>query len=162
MDVEQAMALVRVVEHGWPQKAFSEESAMVYLDGLKDLPAQAAFDALRSLVRTSEFRPTVAEVRRETARSLGQLPPGLDDALGQAAEWSRWSEQRRFQNGNGELGVQPGTHPVVMKVCLELSPDLSDPTWRHLFRAAYREAVAEAEREALASDASRWAIGDGS
>lgn len=162
MDLEHAMAMVRVVEHGWPQKDFSEESAMVYLDGLKDLPMDSALAALRSLVRTSDFRPTVAEIRRETARSLGQLPPPLDEALGQAAEWSRWIEQCQFQNGTGELGVRPVVHPLVMRVCDETSPNLSDPTWRHLFRAAYREASADSERLALSGDASVWAIGDGS
>lgn len=162
MNVEDAASLVRVVEHGWPGRDFSEASALVYLEGLSDLPGPAAREALRVLVRVSEFRPSVAAIRRETARVLGVLPPGLDEALGQAARWAEWREQQGWNNGlRAADSVGPAVHDVVKRVVTDLGVALGDPTWRHLFRAAYKEAVVDAERELLAVDGAVLALGAG-
>lgn len=151
MTPEQAGHVVRVLEAGWPRE-MTPETALVYMDGIGDLSSDDAQRAVRWLVRVCEFRPSVAEIRREVARQAGLLPPSLDEALSQAARWAEWREQRAWSNGNGYESVQPATHDVVVKVCRGLSVQPGDPTWVHVFRAAYREAVSVEERRVLAGD----------
>lgn len=151
MTPEQAGSVVRVLEAGWPRE-MTPETALVYMDGIGDLPYDDAQRAVRWLVRVCEFRPSVAEIRREVAQQAGLLPPSLEEALGQARRWAEWRAQRAWSNGNGYESVQPATHDVVVKVCRGLSVDASDPTWVHVFRAAYKEAVVGEERRVLAGD----------
>jgi len=157
---EQAANIIRIVEYGWPQREMLPETAMLYLGALGDLDYGDAEQAIKNLLRVSEYRPTVAEIRREAAEIAGLLPPGLDEAMSQARRWASWREQAAFRN-SGELSVQPSTHDVVVKVCRSLTLTPSDPTWSHVFRAAYREATETEVRSVLAAPHLR-ALGAGS
>lgn len=152
MTAEEAAQLVRVVEYGWPQREMLPETAMLYLGALSDLDFDRAQQAVKNLLRVTEYRPTVAEIRRETALIGGLLPPSLDEALVQAQRWYAWREQVGFANGSGTVPVGCPTHDVVVSVCRGLRVGPSDPTWGHLFRASYREAVGVVERRVLAGN----------
>ena len=152
MSPDEAAALVRVVEYGWPQREMLPETAMLYLGALSDLEFGSAQQAVKNLLRVTEYRPTVAEIRRETARIGGLLPPSLEQALLEAQRWYRWREQVGFSNGSSTVSVRCDTHDVVVSVCRGLRVGPSDPTWGHLFRASYREAVERVERRVLAGN----------
>lgn len=141
--------VVELLEFGWPNRDMAEQTAMLYMAALSDLPFDAAVGAVKRLLLTDEFRPSVAAVRREVALSLGLLPPGLDDALVEARAWCEWREQARFGNGSGSVSVCPPIHHVVVKVCRSLSVGVSDAMWASAFRAAYRAAVEVEERSVL-------------
>jgi hypothetical protein len=146
---DEAQAVVRAVEAGWPQRAMSRETAVLYADGLMDLPLDVVKSAVRRLVRCEEYRPAVAVVRREVLVLMGQLPPSLDEALGQAQRWYEWRSQAGWANGTGYNSVRPDLDNVVVRVCESLNVDINDHTWRHLFRAAYKDATDEVVRTLL-------------
>lgn len=141
--------MVELLEFGWPNREMAEQTAMLYMAALSDLPFDAAVEAVKRLLLTDEFRPSVAAVRREVALALGLLPPGLDEALAQARAYCAWREQARFVNGSGSVSVCPSTHDVVVKVCRGLSVGVNDAMWASGFRAAYRAAVEVEERAVL-------------
>ena len=143
--------LVRMIDAGWPNRRLEPDSALIYMEGLADLPADLAAQAVKNLIRTDDFRPTVSAVRREVARLAGLLPPDLDEALAQAEALARWREQTAYSNGLAVGSVCPTAHDVVVRVWSSLSVSVDDPTWKHLFRAAYREAAGGTERATLAA-----------
>lgn len=160
MTPEEAADVVRVIEHGWSRPVMVPETALLYIGSLVDLDYEDTKAAVLRLLRVAEYRPSVAAIRREVAQAAGLLPPSLEQALAQAHRWCQWREQAGWQNGLGEVSVQPETHHVVVRVCRSLTVGPSDPTWPHVFRAAYREAVGAAERVVLSG--SRLGLGEGS
>ena len=123
---------VEVLEAGWPQR-FSEDQAEMYLDGLSDLDPKALVAAVKRLVKTEEFRPSIAAIRRAVARA--GLPDDAE-AVKQAATYLRWAEARRFVNGSGFDPVRPEVHDAVVEACFGLT--LSRPGWEERFVAKWR------------------------
>jgi hypothetical protein len=148
---DEVAVIVRMVDAGWSGRRLEPDAAMVYMEGLSDLPFDVTLDAMRNLIRTEDFRPTVSEIRREVADLEGLLPPDLDVALAQAEALARWREQQAYSNGLTAGSVCPTAHDVVVRVWASLSVSVDDPTWKHLFRAAYREAKAGSERATLSA-----------
>lgn len=91
----------------WPG-TITEGAASVYADGLADIPADKLFGAIATLGRTSEFRPTIAAIRRQVIEHSADV---IDDATA-AAQWGEldyWSEQRQWTFGL----TKPAVDPVV-------------------------------------------------
>jgi hypothetical protein len=135
-----AAQAIRMLEHGWPGR-MTPETAALYLDGLGDLPAGALVAAVRTLLRTSEYRPSVALVRQEAGRQGAGAAPGDLEAMAQALELLRYREQLRHVNGSGYEAQRPAVHPAVERVCLAAGLTLDDVRWRQTFRAAWQEAT---------------------
>jgi hypothetical protein len=131
--IDGIAAVVRMLEYGWPQK-FSPEMALLYIEGLADTDPDAAQRAVRRLIRTSEFRPSVAAVRREIA---SEALPGLAEALTQAEQWLRYRDAQQYVNGSGYKPVRPEVHAAVRQACAAL-PGLV-PRWQERFTAAWRD-----------------------
>jgi hypothetical protein len=126
------VAAVEMLESGWPQR-FSEEQAAVYLDGLADLDPKVLLATVKRLVRTEEYRPSIASIRREVA--MDGLPSERD-ALRQAHAYLRWAEARRFVNGSGFDPVRPDVHDAVVETCFGLS--VARPGWEERFVTKWR------------------------
>ena len=91
----------------WPG-AIEPETVAVYADGLADIPADKLFGAIATLGRTSEFRPTIAAIRRQVIEHSADV---IDDATA-AAQWGEldyWAEQRQWVSGL----TKPAVDPVV-------------------------------------------------
>lgn len=52
----------------FPRQKFDQETARIYVAQILDLNADIAMKAVTSLIRTSEFFPTIAEIREEHKR----------------------------------------------------------------------------------------------
>ena len=127
-----AMA-VRMLEAGWGAR-FTPETASLYLDGLADLDAAATVQAVRRLLRSEEFRPSVARVRREVeAADRGSV----EEALAQAEALLGWRDSIRFVNGSGWTPERPVVASGVLAACEGLRLDYG---WRERFLAAWRNA----------------------
>lgn len=72
MNASNAKRLVlalRKMAAAWPRTEFSETTIVVYAEALADLPVERVEAAIATLVRTSEWLPTVAKIRAEAAVS---------------------------------------------------------------------------------------------
>lgn len=137
MTLEGALTLL---EEAWPQR-FTPEQAGVYLDALEDLDPDDVRAAVLRLVRTEEFRPSVARIRREVA--AGSLP-SIDVALRQAETLLGYREARQFVNGSGFDPVQPDVDDAVIAACAGLRLSFG---WRDRFTQAWREQMRRAAGE---------------
>lgn len=88
--------LARLVA-AFPRQPLTAETLRVYLRELDDVPPAAFDDAVSELTRTSQFFPTVSEIRETVAeRTLGL--PGEAAALEQVAarlSWARVDDSER-------------------------------------------------------------------
>ena len=125
-----AMA-VRMLEAGWGAR-FSPETASLYLDGLADLDPAATVQAIRRLLRSEEFRPSVARVRREVEAADTD---SVETALAQAESLLGWRQANQFVNGSGWAPERPMVSPAVLAACEGLRLDYG---WRERFLAAWR------------------------
>ena len=123
--------VVKMLEFGW-SPGISQEQAVMYLTGLGDLDPTEAQRAVLRLLRTEEYRPSVARVRREVLS--GGLPE-FTVALAQAEALLRYRDGLRYVNGSGYRPSEPEVHPVVVEVCrgLGLSRD-----WRGEFSRRWK------------------------
>jgi len=68
------LALMTLLTAAYPRQELSQETTEVYVQYLQDLELKAARAAIDRLVATSEWFPTVAEIRRVVAELVCQLP----------------------------------------------------------------------------------------
>lgn len=127
-DVEAALVLL---EDGWPQR-FTPEQATVYLEALDDLDGAAVRRAVGRLIRTDEFRPSVARIRREV---LAGERPTLHEAMRQAEAIMRWREALQYVNGSGFEPQKPDVHAAVLEA---LAGVRSGWGWRDRFVVAWK------------------------
>lgn len=133
MTPEQARRAAKFLQHGWPGD-FTEEAVAIYLDALMPLPFDQVAAALRSLLLTCRFRPSVAQIREAVAASDGT--PGLVDALRQGAEFFEFVSQSQWVNGSGWVPSRPRVHPTVelaveaMRGVDRFDPRLFERVWR--------------------------------
>lgn len=140
MNREEQARVIKVVTHGWPNAKLTEETVFLYMTALADLPYEATNLVLTDLLMTSDFRPSVAKIRRAVAGKLGLLPPSADSALAAAAIWVEYREQLQFVNGSGYSPTPPAAvHPLVRKVVETL--DTTHGSWRAQFTKAYAAAA---------------------
>lgn len=67
MNRNEAAAMLAVCAAAFPHVNVSKETASVYAEMLADLDAEVALGAVRRLIATSRFFPTVAAIREEAA-----------------------------------------------------------------------------------------------
>ena len=133
MKLEDAAKIVRMLEFGWSQK-FPPETALIYVECLRSLPYESTNSGVQAMLRTDEFRPSVAALCK-----AGLGVPSSAVALSQAAAWLRYKEQMRFVNGSGHVPVRPETHRLVIESCGGLSIDTF--AWQSKFTGMYETLV---------------------
>ena len=132
----QMSKLLVLIEEGWPGQ-MTEEAAALYVEMLADLDGPTAICAVKRLLLTSEYRPTIATVRKAVERE--GFPP-LPEAMQQARRLARYREQRRFANGSGYEPVPPVVHDAVMRACEGLA--LTTNRWERQFEVSYASITA--------------------
>ena len=113
----EALAIVKLIQEAFPGREFTEDSARVYAEFLRDLPADVALAAVKQLIATRAYPtpPTIGEIRREAARCLLRAP-----APAEAVE-----EVREQIRSVGVYGAPTFSHPLVAKAVAACD-------WRHL------------------------------
>ena len=87
MKESEAAKLVSILMAAFPAGKGNDQTAMVYEAELVDLDAELASRAIRRMLRTSKFLPSIAEIRgAAVAEQRGPLTSGLEawGALGEA------------------------------------------------------------------------------
>lgn len=92
----------------FPRQTIDGETFRVYLRELEDVPAGALDEAVRSLIRTSEFFPSVRAIRETVAERTLQIPleAAALEQVHRRIAWARDDEADRD-------GVPPDLHPLV-------------------------------------------------
>lgn len=140
MKKAQASEIVKIIEHAWPGPKISTETAVVMIMGVCDLPYELTHKTMTRLVQTNQFRPSIAEVRREVAKELGLLPPPVDIASLEAVRQVEQIEQWRFYNGSGwKPDPIDKVHPLVERVLRGI--DTTNNDWLNRFQRAYAAAL---------------------
>jgi len=90
MNRTEIAQLLGVCSAAFPHVAVTKQTAQVYGEMLADLEFAGAVQAVRGLLATSEYFPSIALIRRAYAKQNGQLAPDIAQAwaevLKQASE----------------------------------------------------------------------------
>lgn len=120
---------------GWPQ-ALSREQVAVYAEMLADVPAGELEAALRRLLTTADFRPSVAEIRRSVVLARADVPTD-EEAAAQAALLDSWAASAAVPWGaQAEPPPRPVVHPLVASAWSVAGPG----SYPAVFARAYRDA----------------------
>lgn len=96
----------------WSQP-FEREHVLLYGEFLADIPLDELEAAVRALITTSTWRPSIAEIRRAVL-DRRQVVPTPELAAAQAAELDRWDRARQTPLGaTGTILATPEVHPTV-------------------------------------------------
>lgn len=133
MNLGEAGQVVRLLEFGWSQK-FPPEMALIYVECLRGLPYRSTRAGVEAMLRTEEFRPSVAAVCRAATGA-----PCEAEALAGAERWLAYREQMRFVNGSGHVPVRPVVHDLVIESCAGLSAGMFG--WQSRFKGSYEARV---------------------
>lgn len=88
MTETEAKKLLYVLEGAYPRNPFTEASARVYSQMLADIPYAVASEAVRRLMATSKWLPSVSEIRQMCAELMEPVP-SAEDAWLEAMEAAR-------------------------------------------------------------------------
>lgn len=81
MNIEETAAVIAYFGAAWPTFDPSDDTIDVWVAELGDIDPRDALEAMRSLVRTSDFPPSIAKFRAECQslawRRLNQFRPAL-------------------------------------------------------------------------------------
>lgn len=107
MTREEIAKVLAVCSAAYPHVVITKETAIVYAESLRDLPFDPVSRAVRKLVTTSEFFPTIAKIRRAVAEADGKLPPDGATAYGEVISAAA---------SRGALDRPEWSHPAVNEV----------------------------------------------
>ena len=123
MSVHEIAGILATLGAGWPSWKMSDDTADVWASELQPLEFDAAREAARNLLRSSEYAPTVAafleqyrqiQQHRRIANPVPALPPGedsepdfdFDAAMADLrAKLTDWSSRRHNHKGPGPCPV---------------------------------------------------------
>jgi hypothetical protein len=80
MNKQECAMVLAYLASAYPSASVSKETATVYFDVLKDLPFEACRDEARRLVRSSQWFPPAAVIRRGVCEHAGLLSKSADRA----------------------------------------------------------------------------------
>ena len=113
MKASEAQKLVAVLKAAYPRQPIPPETTRLYAAQLVDLPADAVERAVRDLIASSPYFPTLADIRRRVAELQ----------LGAPSAWQAWEEveqQCRAASHHGGGVWEPyrprWSHPLVERV----------------------------------------------
>jgi hypothetical protein len=89
MTKAEAVKLLAVLGAAYPRQDVSEGTAKLYCEFLADIPYGVAEAAVKKLIATCKYFPTIAEIRREAVEACLHLPPA-DEA---------WAEIMSHEDG---------------------------------------------------------------
>jgi len=125
MTASEALKLFAILKATYPRQETNEATAEVYASFLSDLDYHATERAVRKIVATSTFFPTIAEIRREVAEDYADLPSAAE-ALALVADRYRLSDAELKENPlpaevkeayrlvGGEWAFRTSTNPTTL------------------------------------------------
>ena len=148
MTPEEAALIVDMIDAGWSR--MRQETALLYVQNMLDLPYEVVAQVLKDLMAQSDYRPSIAAIRRGSAAALGLMPPTEAEALEQAVDYLRYKGQLMYVNGSGYRPEEPRVHPAVKAACAPL--DAEDNYWPTMFKRFYPEQADLAAQKILSSN----------
>jgi hypothetical protein len=110
MKASEAQKLVAVLKAAYPRQPIPPETTRLYAAQLVDLPADAVQQAVRDLIASSPYFPTLADIRKRVAELQ----------LGAPSAWQAWEEVEqqcqaasRHEGGIWEPYRPRWSHPLV-------------------------------------------------
>lgn len=73
--MEALPAAIGILRAAYPRQEFPEATARLYARALADIPEKPLLDAIDRLVKTSQWLPTIAEIRKRVTVAALTLPP---------------------------------------------------------------------------------------
>lgn len=101
------VALVANLMDAFPLQKVTTKNFEAYVRDLSDLPTETLGEAVKQLIRTSEFFPTIRAIR-ETAAEITLDLPSEDQALSQVQQRISWASRDETSRGD-----PPPIHPEV-------------------------------------------------
>jgi hypothetical protein len=149
-DAPTVQRLVSDLMLSYPRQHVTGGNHAAYVRALSDLPLPVLAEAVERCVRTEEWLPTVAVVRRTAAEIMLALPTEAD-ALAQIQERQRWARDP------GDAPTLPPVHPLVQSALDRVGG------W-HAFRVAENAEVIRGQfgrifRDARAEEIRRAQVG---
>lgn len=165
MTKSEAARLIAALKAAYPRGPFPPESAALYAESILDLPVDVTGTAIRQVIRTADFMPTIAEVRRAVAELVCNLP----------SPETAWAEVeralRRYSPDDSSTWTYPNeySHPLIGEALtamgglprLETTSTFSTDRreYARLYEAMRTQAV-RSEQIALGSGRRRQIAGD--
>lgn len=138
-----------ILGSAWSQP-WAPEAIAVYAEQLADVEPAVLLDAVRSLTRTSEWRPSIATIRRHVAdRMIGF--PSPEEASAQAELLDEWEMRRSVPWGaQQELPSRPEVHPSVLMAWESVGPFPIAAVFARAWRESRERMLVEAVDATLA------------
>ena len=142
----EAAKLIKVLQEAYPRAEFTEGRIEVYTLMLSDLPYEAAQKAVLKLIATSQWLPTIAEIRRTAAEYMHDPIPDVDEAYQEAREYAK----HRYNPNVGPMSVEElvreGLRPLTARAMASVGVDVMAMTTEPSvvaahFKAAYQRLV---------------------
>jgi len=149
MKLSESAKLVAVLQAAYPTKELSEESIRLYAEMLSDLDPREAGNAVKRIIATSRFFPTVAEIREAAAENAISMPD-VEQA---------WGEVTRQIKSVGRYRTPVFSHPAITSTvdaigwttfCESQSIGVERGHFMKLFQAHAEAAKAKVQLGALA------------
>lgn len=103
MNASEAVKLVGMLKAAYPRAEINAETTRIYCEMLADLDASEATNAVKHLLATSKFFPSIAEIRAMLATRQEQLP----------ASEAAWGEVRKAISSQGRYRTPQFSHPAI-------------------------------------------------
>lgn len=135
MDKREAATVVASLAAAFPSWNAGRETVAIYVDALADLPYDLAARAVRNLILTNDFPPTVATLRSAVAREAGALAPSPLIA---------WDQARTAMSGGSRDNFHPAVASTVAAIgWWELRHTTNLETVRAQFLRLYQDAATQ-------------------
>ena len=145
MNKREAASLVAILAAAFPQRPVAKETVAIYADALADLEYDTTLEAIRGLVLTEDFMPTIASIRKRVGRANGMLAPTPIKA---------WGEVSGQAERVGRGGIPEWSHESIAEavrsigwwnLCQSSNPE----TLRSQFLRLYEDARKESDNTSL-------------
>ena len=125
MTSSEALKLVSVLKAAYPRQEMGEDTIEVYVSFLSDLNYREADQAVRGVITTSRFFPTIAEIREQVAEAYVELP-SVAEAVAMVANRYRLSDAevdanplpaevlKAYRTVGGEWAFRTSTNPTTL------------------------------------------------
>lgn len=115
----------------------------MYAEMLADIPPDELADAVRRLITVSDFRPSVAEIRRAVVTGRENIPTD-EQAAQQAKMLDEWAAQNLVPWGaQARPADHPEVHPLVLEAWHVVGPDAFGASFAKAFREGRAAYVAD-------------------
>ena len=146
MKAVEALDVLERISTFWPARftMAGPTQATEWAEAMGSVTREEALDAVLRLSRTSEWPPSVYQVREVVAGRRGLLAPESAVAFKQMQAWLFYDDQKAFVNGSGYNPRPPKVHPAVRAGAARMGGD-----WKTGFRFEWPKIKDEYDKKIL-------------